>query len=129
MGLCLLFGSLLIIDLRVLGFAKAVPLKAVSTFIVAAKIGITFNVITGVLFVIGDPARYFVNVALQIKMILIVIAGLNAMYFTRKVRPKMKTAKKNFKPSFSARLAALVSLVLWTCVIVLGRFIPYGENL
>ncbi len=130
LGLCLLLGSLLIIDLSVIGFARDISLRLVDKFIIATLIGFAINAITGTLFVVGDPARYFVNIAFRIKMLLIVIAGLNALYFTFRVRPKIKAGANNFHDlSIDARLSTALSLTLWTSVIVLGRFIPYVEDL
>lgn len=129
-GLCLLLGSLLIIDLSVIGFARDIPLKLVDKFIIATLIGFTLNAITGTLFFIGDPDRYAVNIAFRIKILLIGLAGLNALYFTLRVRPKIQAGANNFTAlGLDARLSTALSLTLWTSIIVLGRFIPYVEEL
>lgn len=130
LGLCLLLGSLLIVDLSVIGFAPNISLRLVDKFIIATLIGFAINAATGLLFVVGDPGRYFVNIAFRLKMPLIVIAGLNALYFTFRVRPKIQAGANNFNElSIDARLSTALSLCLWTSIIVLGRFIPYVEDL
>ncbi len=130
LGLCLLLGSLLIVDLSVIGFARDISLRLVDKFIIATLIGFAINVFTGVLFVVGDPGRYFVNIAFQLKILLIVIAGLNALYFTLKVRPQIKAGANNFSQlGLNARLSTGLSLCLWVSIIVLARFIPYVEDL
>lgn len=129
LGLCLLFGSLLFVDLRVIGVARKVPIKLVDIFILATLIGFSLNAITGVLFVVGDPGRYFVNIAFRLKMVLIVIAGLNALYFTFRIRPQIQAGADSSMLSADAKLVAGFSLFLWTSIIVLGRFIPYVEDL
>lgn len=130
LGLCLLLGSLLIVDLSVIGFAPSISLRLVDKFIIATLIGFTLNAITGSLFVIGDPGRYFINIAFRIKIVLIVLAGLNALYFTFRVRPLIQAGANNFTElSLDARISTALSLTLWTSVIVLGRFIPYVEDL
>ena len=63
LGLCLLFGSLLVVDLRMVGFAKAVPIKQVDVFLRWALIGFAINVVSGLLFVVGDADRYLVTVS------------------------------------------------------------------
>ncbi|RVU86509.1 hypothetical protein EOL70_03430 [Leucothrix sargassi] len=127
-GLCLLFGSLLVIDLRMMGFARKVPITAIDVFITLTLIGFTLNLITGALFVVGDPGRYFVNIAFKIKMAAIVIAGLNAVFYILKVQPKVHAGlDTNELPSY-AKYVAMLSLFLWTSVIILGRFIPYVEE-
>lgn len=130
LGLCLLLGSLLIVDLSVIGFARDISLDLVDKFIIATLIGFALNAITGALFVVGDPARYLVNIAFRIKICLIFLAGLNALYFTFRVRPKIQAGANNFHElSLDARVSTALSLTLWTSIIVLGRFIPYVEEL
>lgn len=129
-GLCLVLGSLLIVDLSVIGFARGIPLQLVDKFIIATLIGFTLNAITGVLFVVGDPGRYFVNIAFQLKILLIIFAGFNALYFTFRVRPRIVAGAKNFTElALEARISTALSLTFWTSIIVLGRFIPYVEEL
>lgn len=128
-GLCLLFGSLLIVDLRTVGFARKVPIKAADTLIAITLIGFTLNVMTGVMFVVGDPGRYFVNIAFKIKMTAIVIAGLNALFYFIAVQPKIRAGMDSKDLPAYAKVVAVLSLLLWTSVIVLGRMIPYVEDL
>jgi hypothetical protein len=126
-GLCLLLGSVIIFDLRALGVARAVPLIRVETFMISAVFGFVINLITGILFIIGDPDRYLPNIAFRIKMILIVIAGLNVVYYMWRLRPQVQQGLEGKDLSGGARYVAALSLILWTCVIVFGRIIPYVE--
>ena len=129
LGLCLLFGALLIIDLRIMGFATGLPLSRVSLFARIAVVGFGINVLTGMLFLTGDAARYLVNVAFWLKMFLIAMAGANTAYFAARVQPKLETSRCYADVALDAKLVACLSLVLWTCVIIAGRFIPYVEDL
>ena len=130
LGLTLLLGSLLIVDLSVIGFARDISLKLVDKFIIVTLIGFSINAATGVMFVVGDPERYFVNIAFKLKMLAIFIAGCNALYFTFSVRPRIKAGDNTFRDlGMDARLSTALSLFLWTSVIVLGRFIPYVEDM
>lgn len=128
-GLCLLFGSLIVVDLRVLGFAKALPIARVDLFVRFALIGFAINLISGTLFVIGDSDRYLVNYAFWTKMGLIVLAGLNTAYFVRRIKPQMDHGLTSQNLTKDAKVVAWLSLMLWACVIILGRFIPYVEDL
>lgn len=128
-GLCLLFGSLLVVDLRVVGFAKSVPIESVDLFVRFALIGFAINLMSGTLFVIGDSDRYLVNIAFWGKMSLIAIAGLNTAYFMRRIKPQMDLGVASEDLSLDARVVAWLSITLWACVIILGRFIPYVEDL
>jgi hypothetical protein len=127
LGLSLLFGSLLIVDLRVAGVAKGIPITLVETFIKFALIGFVINIITGTLFVIGDSDRYLVNIAFQLKIAAIFIAGANSAYFIRRIQPQIQRGLDSDQLSSEARYIALFSLTLWTAVIILGRLIPYVE--
>ncbi|MFT2096925.1 hypothetical protein ACMUMQ_01090 [Marinomonas sp. 2405UD66-6] len=122
-GLCLLFGSLLLIDLRALGVASTVPFSAVEKFILVSISGFVINLTTGIAFLFGDPDRYFDNPSFQLKMLCILLALLNALYFSWRLKKRSDTEK------FSAdmKFAAGFSLVLWVAVIVFGRLIPYVE--
>ena len=127
-GLCLLFGSLLIVDLRVIGLAPRLPIEQVEIFVRITLIGFAINILTGALFVIGDSDRYLINIAFWLKMGVIVLAGANTAYFVRRVRPQIQAGYEGSELSASARITATASLVFWTAVIILGRMIPYVEE-
>ena len=130
-GLCILFGSLVIVDIRLAGGLKNVPVKGVMRFVRFTLVGFCINLVTGILFILGDPERYFVNSAFQLKMLFIGLAGINAAYLSiklsRSVLEPQTNALPTFNPSLRIKLTAIVSLCLWIGVIVLGRFIPYAE--
>ena len=127
MGLCVLFGSLLVIDLRVLGVARYIPMASALKFIPVAVGAFAVNLITGIGFFCADPFRYFPNIAFRWKMLLIVIAGLNALYFQFVEHRKLQSLPDGQSGDFSAKTAAFLSLIIWIAVIVLGRLMPYVE--
>lgn len=94
-----------------------------------ALLGFAINLVSGLLFVVGDSDRYLVNVAFWGKMGLIVAAGINTVYFVRRIKPQMEAGVDSSELTVDAKLVAWLSLLLWTGVIVLGRFIPYVEDL
>ncbi len=126
-GLCLLLGSLIVVDLRVLGVANNTPLGKTHDFAIFAVIGFAINAITGVLFVFGDPFRYFPNPVFQMKMALVVFALLNAVYFERVLLPKIESNTGNQPAGAAAKIIAVFSLLTWVVVIVAGRLIPFFE--
>ena len=107
-GLSLLLGSLIIADLRPLAF-----------------LGFGINLTTGFLFVIGDPARYFANIGFRVKMLLVCLAALNALWFYWKINPVMRTWDAHGDTPALAKTIAILSLGTWTGVLLLGRLIPY----
>lgn len=128
-GLSFLFGALLVVDLRILGVTPAISIKRVDVFVRFALIGFAINAATGMLFVVGDSDRYLVNVAFWAKMMLIMLAGLNTAYFVRRVKPQMDAGVDTADLTHGAHLVAWLSLIGWSGVIILGRFIPYVEDL
>lgn len=128
LGLSLLFGSLLVVDLRVAGIARNVPIIRVESYIRFALIGFAINLTTGLIFIIGDSDRYLINVAFWTKMCVILVAGLNTAYFVRRVKPQIEMGRDVGELTPDARFVAIASLVLWTAVIILGRFMPYVEE-
>ena len=127
LGLCLLFGSLLVVDLRIVGFANAIPIERVDLFARFAIIGFCINLFSGLLFVIGDSDRYLVNVGFWIKMGLVFLAGVNTIYFLSRIKPQLVTGVNAADLKQGAHAVAWASLILWTGVIILGRFLPYVE--
>ncbi|MBT8079638.1 MAG: hypothetical protein KJO31_13755 [Gammaproteobacteria bacterium] len=124
-GLSLLLGAIVVVDLRMAGLIRSLELTAVTRLLPLAGLGFLINVTTGVLFFFGDPARYSVNVGFQIKMLLVVLAGVNALWFFMKIEPQVQHWTPGSAPPLTARLVGVTSLATWFGVLLLGRLIPY----
>ena len=124
-GLSLLLGGLIVIDLRMAGYFKALNPAATHQLLPLVFIGFGLNLGTGVLFFYGDPLRYSVNIGFQIKMVLVVLAGLNALLYHWKVVPLMRTWDPQADSPIIAKCVAFTSLTAWTGVLLCGRLIPY----
>lgn len=124
-GMCLLFGALLIMDLRLLGWEKAAAVAETSKLSKVAMIGFGINLVTGVLFCFGDPHRYFINIAFQMKLVLLLLAGLNFLYFKYKVQPLVDNIGSGGDTMSLAKFSGAASLILWLGVLSMGRLIPY----
>ena len=124
-GLSLLLGSMLIIDLRLVGYLRRMSISAVYAYLPLAAIGFGINLVTGALFVFGDPERYMMNISFQFKMLLVLIAGANALWFACKISPAMSFWSPDGDSSPQAKIIACVSLLSWFGVLLLGRLIPY----
>ena len=127
MGLCVLIGSLMVVDLRLLGVAKFIPMRPALSFVPIAIGGFCVNLCSGIGFFFADPFRYYPNVAFRLKMCLILIAGLNALWFQFVELPKVRNLQPGEQTSLSVKFVAALSLLLWFSVIVAGRFMPYVE--
>jgi hypothetical protein len=124
-GLSLLLGSLLIVDLRLLGFFRSISIATTHKLLPWAIVGFSMNLMTGVLFLFGDPHRYSSNIGFRIKAVLIVIAGLNALWFYWKIKPAMGDWGAHDDTPVLAKTIAVLSLGIWFGVLFLGRLIPY----
>jgi hypothetical protein len=125
LGLCLLMGTLLIMDLRLIGFERIIPLSAVHSLMPVAIIGFALNLVTGVGFLFSDPGMYFLNGAFQLKLALIMLAGLNFLLYYVKVEPLLANESSMAAMPSVAKAIGAASLVLWFGVLILGRLLPY----
>jgi hypothetical protein len=125
-GLSLLFGAILVMDLRLMGVQHpAISSLSIHRMLPMAFIGFGLNVVTGIIFCFGDPHRYAINISFHLKMIFLLLAGLNALLYWIKIGPMLASAPPNADPPLPAKAVGLASIVLWTCVLVFGRLIPY----
>jgi hypothetical protein len=124
-GMSLLIGAILVMDLRLIGVQRVIPSLTVHQLLPMAFIGFGLNLLTGIVFLFGDPHRYAINPAFQIKAVLIVLAGLNALLYAVKVAPAMSNAPPHGDTPALAKAVGATSLALWIGVICFGRLIPY----
>jgi hypothetical protein len=125
LALCLLLGSLIIMDLRLIGFQRVIPLKAVHALMPVALGSFAVNLITGLGFYISVPQMYSGNWAFVLKMILILFAGLNFLFYYFKVEPTLMARGPNEPTPALAKALGVASLLLWSGVLSLGRLLPY----
>lgn len=123
-GLSLLMGALLVIDLRVLGAFKAISYAEALKLAPLATIGFTLNALSGVAFIATNPDLYSTNRAFWVKMALVVVAGVNALWFTLAQSHTVSSLAPEQPAPVTAKLMAGASLFLWTGVILLGRLLP-----
>lgn len=124
-GLCLLMGSIAMIDLRLLGFARGMPVTVVHQLLPWAWIGFTINLVTGTYFFLMQPSFYYTNTAFRIKLILMLLAGANALWFELSANRQMDSWPEGADIPGQVKVMASMSLVLWVAVICFGRFIMY----
>jgi len=125
-GLSLLMGVVLALDLRMLGVMKNVSFAAVHRLLPWGILGFGINVTTGMAFFVGVPAQYTGNVAFYWKVILVMLAGANALYFTM-VDEAWEIRSGDDAP-FTAKLVAGSALVLWVGVMYFGSMLPFIGN-
>lgn len=124
-GLSLLLGTVGIFDLRVLGVAPAIPLRALHRLIPFGVAGYFINVCTGIMFVTSVPDQYIYNPAFQSKLLCMAGAGINMLLFYRIAYTDLMVAEPSGLALKKARLFALISLICWLGVITGGRLITF----
>ena len=124
-GLSLLVGGIMLIDLRVLGMARALPLKGMIGLLPFVWAGFIINVLTGSLLFIYGATNFGFNGAFQLKMAFMVVAGLNALAFDVAVRRSGGDWVAADRPPTIVKGFATVSLVFWLCVVTTGRWMAY----
>ncbi len=124
-GMALLMGSLGLINLRVLGYKTDLPLLGTRDLLPVAWFGFTINLISGALLFTSDPVTFFGSYTFRIKMLLIVLGGINAFVLGRRVFHGARAAGGDTVPSAGIKLVAASSLVFWVGAIIAGRLVAY----
>ena len=123
-GLCLLFGVMLLVNLRMVGFITGVALADVNRLLPWAMVGLGINIITGMLFFLAAPEQYTQNAAFVWKMGLVVLGGLSLLYPAMFDQEHASTSDVLYAP-VTRKVVGACSLVIWIGVIFFGRFLPY----
>lgn len=126
--LCLFVGMSVLLDLRLLGLAlRPVPLTDITKRLMPWMIaGFIVMVITGLLLFYAIPVRSYQNVFFRLKVIFLILAGLNAWTFHNTIYRHVDEWEHDAVPPARARFAGAASLVLWACIIIAGRMIAYN---
>jgi hypothetical protein len=124
-GLALLVGVTGLLDLRLLGAMRSVPVAAIIDFMPWAILGFGLNLATGVTFFLGAPEQYVNNVAFYAKMLFIFVAGINAIYFQIMLFKKARLVRSGEQAPVQARVVAVISITCWLAVMYWGRMLPF----
>jgi len=126
--LCVFVGLAAMLDLRLMGVTlRGVPVSEVARrFLPWMGFGFTVMLTTGVMLFYAIPIRSYHSVWFRTKLILLVLAGLNAWLFHARVWRRVAEWDVDPVPPRAARVAGTASLVLWGAIIVTGRMIAYN---
>ena len=128
LSICLFFGTLLFVDLRLTGkvFNNLSVTDVNRKVLPLTLFGFLVMSVTGLLLFYAIPVRNYQNIFFRIKILLIVIAGINAFFFHRRMSKEAKVWDKDSSIPNSMKNSAITSLVLWSSVIISGRMIAYN---
>lgn len=133
-GMAILIGTVGVVDLRMLGFLKGLPIAALDRFIPLGVIAFAVNLMTGFVFVagnpVGGPIEYLMNLSFQLKMLLVLIAGANLLWFyLTGIHRTVDAVPPDGAAPATAKIVAVISLTAWFGVILFGRLIMYNDTL
>lgn len=127
LAVAMVFGTILVVDLRLLGVASTNrPFTRVAHDLLHLTwIGFALAVCTGILLFLPNAASIAINSSFQIKMILLALAGLNMGIFELVTTKSVGSWDTTTPPPNAARIAGLLSILLWAAVVVFGRLIGF----
>lgn len=127
MGLTLSVGMFVWFDLRLLGVAlEASAVSRVYRRLMPwAMAGFLVMFLSGALLFTGYASTAYQNAFFRIKMSAIALAGVNALFYHRVTERGRDAWNTDAIPPAAARVAGMVSIVLWAIVILCGRMMSY----
>lgn len=125
LGMALLLGSILVLDARLLGAMRAVPLAVLGPLNArVAAVGTGLAIVTGLWLFTVRPAEYAANPAFQIKLGLLAAALANVV--VQHANPAYARALAGAPPGAGVKLSAATSALLWLGVLVAGRTVGFA---
>jgi len=129
-GIGLLFGSIVVFDLRLLGFSRNISVKRLASHVLPWSAGSFLLIVpSGLLMFTAHATEFIDSEVFVIKMLLIMAAGVNAGLFHtitfRTADVWDSEEMRKLPPPPSARLAGALSLLIWISVIACGRLLAY----
>ena len=122
MGLAVLVGASWILDLRLLGLGRNVPLSAFRWVFSAVSIGLVVNIVTGVLLFSARATKWGTAVPFFFKMALVVASAATVLPIRSYV---LRSGAEGREVSRDARLLGIASLLAWTGAVTAGRLLAY----
>jgi len=122
-GMAILVGIVAAIDLRILGFAPAMPLAPIAKLFPLFWVAFWVNAITGTILLVADATTKMTNPDFGIKMMFIALAVINQRLIQRKVFGDPELDRKPFSPN--AKMLAVSSIICWVGAITAGRLLAY----
>lgn len=123
----LVFGSIAMLDLRLLGVSSRNygVVKISDEVLPWTWVSFLIAVITGTLLFIGQATNYLNNNEFKVKMVLMAVAGVNLAIFHFFTWNKVQNWNEGVPTPISAKAAAILSLTLWSGVVIAGRWIGW----
>jgi hypothetical protein len=129
-AIALVIGTISIVDLRLLGLASTKRGFTELSHEILPWTWLAFSAaaIAGLLLFISHATEYFDNTAFRIKLLLILLAGINMLYFHLFTCRNVSEWDRSSAVPMAARIAGGISLVCWIAVVGFGRWIGFSMS-
>jgi len=122
-GYSLVFGTVLVVVLRIFGVWKSMPFSAVHRILPLGVFGVTMNIFTGMLMLMADTFRYINETTFIPKMMFLPVGAIAVLYFS--LSDRLWTVQAGEDAPARAKWVAGLVLFAWVVVIMGGRLLPY----
>src|SRR3984885_4505999 len=122
-GYTLVFVTVLVVCLRILGLFKSIPFSAVHRLLPLGVFGVMMNVFSGMLMLMADTGRYVNEPSFWPKMFFLPIGAIAVLYFS--LSEDLWQVKAGDDATVSAKAVAVLVFASWIIVIMGGRLLPY----
>ena len=122
MGMGVLVGASWVLDLRLLGISRNIPLSAFRWVFRAVAISLAVNLVTGVLLFMGRATTWGTAIPFLIKILLVIASAATLLPLRSYV---LRSDANEVAVSGNARLLAIASIFAWAAAITAGRLLAY----
>jgi hypothetical protein len=128
-ALTLVLGTIAIVDLRLLGLPRRnVPITALTADCLRLTwAAFALAAVSGSLMFIANAASYYGNLAFRVKMVLLVLAGLNMLVFELRTFRSVAAWDIGEPAPMAGRIAGALSLLLWLSIVIFGRWVGFTK--
>jgi len=125
-GFVVLVGSIVVLDLRLLGLSRSISARTLSRHVLPWTFGALLLIVpTGLLMFMTHASDLVSNRAFQVKLALLLLAGVNAAAYHAGTSRTHAQWDRDVQPPTRVKAHAAASLAIWVSVIACGRLLAY----
>ena len=121
-GMMVLVGAALMIDLRLLGFGRAIPLGSMARLFGVMWGAFWLNLVTGTMLFIADATKRATQPLFLVKLTLVALGVVTIVLIKRSM---FDGRQEPLVITGSAKRLAIASLLLWCAAVTAGRLLAY----
>lgn len=125
-GLALVVGVLTVIDLRLLGIPRALPVASLKQLMPLVWVGFTLNMLTGFALFTADAVKFYESPTFRFKLGAVLVGVALAVFlYVSVLRGNVRGGRTETRIPGFAKVLAVVSILFWLAAISLGRYVAY----